>query len=201
MNISVDELFRLLTLAVLTGTMGISIHFRRRARVRGETIARRREGAVMVIGRLVVALPLFLSVVLSVIMPRTMGWATFSLPGWVRWIGAGLGLAAVPVAYWVFSSLGGNVSETVLTKESHTLVTAGPYHWVRHPLYSTGLMLFIGVGLMNANWMVLGMSGVTIVGVLGVVVPREEAQLISRFGDRYQDLMRTTGRLLPRISR
>jgi protein-S-isoprenylcysteine O-methyltransferase Ste14 len=46
----------------------------------------------------------------------------------------------LPAALWVFSALGRNVSETVLTKGDHELVTAGPYRWIRHPLYTTGGM-------------------------------------------------------------
>jgi hypothetical protein len=47
----------------------------------------------------------------------------------------------VPAAWWVFSSIGRNVTETVLTKADHTLVTTGPYRWLRHPLYATAAAL------------------------------------------------------------
>ena len=195
------EMFRIITASCFVGTMAISTFYRRRARAEGETIPRRRESTLLIAGRAVVALPLFGSVILYIAAPQVMAWAAFSIPNWVRGVGAVLGLASVPMAYWVFSSLGPNVSETVLTKEEHVLVTGGPYRWVRHPLYLTGLMLFAGIGLMNSSWFVVGLSVVTLVGILTLVIPREEAHLVARFGDRYRDLVRRTGRLLPRIER
>ena len=142
-----------------------------------------------------------MSVALYAVRPDWMDWASVELPsglGWIRWVGAGIALACPPLAEWVFSNLGRNVSETVLVKRDHELVTTGPYRWVRHPLYSTGLLLFGGIGLMNASWIVLLLVAITAVGVLAVVIPREEEALTARFGDEYRALVRRTGRLLPR---
>ena len=201
-----EGIFRLLTLVALVGTLGVSGFHRRRARQSSETIARRRESPGLMAARLLVALPLFLSVILYVANPAWMEWATIDLPGrlhrlaWLRWMGAAMALACIPTAQWVFTTLGRNVSETVLTKRDHELVTSGPYRWVRHPLYSTGLLLFTGVGLMNLSWFLLLFAAITAAGVLCVVIPREETQLTTKFGDDYLDLVRSTGRLLPSIS-
>lgn len=148
------------------------------------------------------ALPLFLSVVLYAASPGLMRWASFEVPEslkWVRWVGAALALSCIPLARWVFAHLGSNVSETVLTKQHHELVTTGPYRWVRHPLYSTGLMLFAGVGLMNLSWFVLLFAALTLAGVLFIIIPREETQLSAVFGDDYRRLTGRTGRLFPRL--
>ncbi len=50
--------------------------------------------------------------------------APFALPAWIRWIGVIAGLLTIPAVPWVLGSLGHNVSETVLTKRDHQLVTA-----------------------------------------------------------------------------
>lgn len=193
-------MFRLLTAVAFLGAMAVSAYFRRRARAESGTIARRSEEGLLIAARLLVALPLFLAVVLYIAAPSLMAWARLTaIPEWTRWIGAALALASVPMVYWVLSTLGANVSETVLTKREHALVTGGPYRWVRHPLYSTGLMLFFGIGLMNQSWLVLAMSLVTMVGILTIVLPREEAHLLALFGEDYRALMRRTGRLLPRV--
>lgn len=128
-----------------------------------------------------------------------MAWATLDLPAGVRWLGAALGVLAVAAAHWVLRSLGRNVSETVLTKAHHELVTSGPYRWVRHPLYTTGLALFVALGLMTASWLVLLAAAVTLVLLSWLVVPQEERALLARFGDRYREYMRRSGRLLPRV--
>jgi len=89
------------------------------------------------------------------------------------------------------------VSETVLTKERHELVTSGPYRWVRHPLYGTGIALFLSVGLMAANAFLLLWTVVALVSIRLIVVPREEAALVEAFGQEYQSYQSRTGSLLP----
>lgn len=194
-----ENTVRVLTLVAMAGTLSVSGYYRHRARRATGTIARTQEGAGLIAARLLVALPLFLSVVFYVVRPGWMDWASLELPPAIRWLGAFMALGCIPLAYAVFSNLGDNVSETVLTKSDHRLVTTGPYRWVRHPLYTTGLTLFAGVGLMNESWFVLALTILTWLGVLFVVIPREEAQLSDRFGEDYRDLIRRTGRLLPRL--
>jgi len=192
-------MFRWLALAAFFGCIGISAYYRHRARRESETIPRRREGAVLLGGRGLVALPLFLGVLTYLVNPRWMGWASFALPTWLRSVGVAVGLLAVPAAYWVFRSLGRQVSETVLTKEHHELVTAGPYRWVRHPLYATGIALFLAVGLMAANWFILSFAILALMGIRFVVIPLEERELLAKFGDQYRSYRRRTGALVPRI--
>jgi protein-S-isoprenylcysteine O-methyltransferase Ste14 len=131
-----------------------------------------------------------------------MRWSSFDTPEWLRWIGVGLGVIVVPAVHWVLAALGSNVSETVLTKERHELVSsAGPYQWIRHPLYTTGITLFLAIGFMAANWFVLGMALIALVLIRTVVVPREERELVARFGSEYEDYKRRTGAMLPRLRR
>ena len=191
-------MFRWFALAILMGCLSISVNYRRRARREGETIPRRREKPLLLAGCAVVAVPLFGAILTYLVDPRWMVWASFAPPVWSRWVGVGLGVLTVPAAYWVFSSLGRNVSETVLTKEHHELVTHGVYHWIRHPLYTTAIALILAIGLMAANWFILLFALIALVSIRVVVVPVEEQALLTTFGDEYRDYMQRTGRLLPR---
>lgn len=192
-------MFRWLILGILLSAIGTSGYFRRRARVDGNTIARREEGASFVALRAVVTLPLLAAIVTYVINPRWMAWSAFNAPDWLRVAGAALGILSIPAVYWVLTSLGKNVSETVLTKPHHELVTAGPYRWIRHPLYTTGLTLLLAVGLMAANVVLLLFALLAAILIRYVVIPREEAALERRFGDEYRRYTLRTGRLLPRV--
>jgi len=192
-------MFRWLALAVFVLTVGISARLRARARAQTGTIPRSRESGGLIAGRLAVALPLFGSVLVYVLNPRWMDWASLGLHPGLRWVGAALGVAVVPGVYWVLSNLGSNVSETVLTKDDHQLVTSGPYRWVRHPLYSVGICLFLSVGLMAANAFILAWTALALIAVHLVVVPREESALIAKFGDAYREYRATTGALLPKL--
>ncbi|MCZ6759530.1 MAG: isoprenylcysteine carboxylmethyltransferase family protein [Gemmatimonadetes bacterium] len=128
-------------------------------------------------------------------------WAsTLSLPSWSRWVGAGFGIVAVPLFYWMFSSLGKNVTDTVAIRREHSLVTYGPYRWVRHPMYSIALLFFAGFSLLSANWFI----GLTVIVGLSILVARtsiEERKLIEEFGDEYREYMKRTGRFFPRLMR
>jgi protein-S-isoprenylcysteine O-methyltransferase Ste14 len=195
-----EFIFRWSALGVLLSAIVISGVHRYRARQQGETIARSRESGLLIAGRLLGALPLFGGVIAYVLNPAWMAWGSFVAPGWLRWIGVGLGAAVVPAVHWVLSTLGRNVSETVLTKSDHQLITGGPYQWVRHPLYTTGSTLFVALGLIAANWFILGMGIAAAVLIRTVVIPREESELQARFGPAYEDLRQRTGAMLPRMS-
>jgi protein-S-isoprenylcysteine O-methyltransferase Ste14 len=194
-------MFRWLALVIVASVFAISAYHRRRARQTSETIARRREGALFVILRTVFALPLFAAVLAYLINPASMTWSEFGAPHWVRWIGVAIGALTVPSAWWLFRNLGRNVSETVLTKAHHSLVTTGPYRWVRHPLYATGGALLVAVGLIAANWFILLLASGVVVLVRVLVVPREEQELIAKFGDDYRRYRERTGGMFPRLMR
>jgi protein-S-isoprenylcysteine O-methyltransferase Ste14 len=192
-------MFRWFALVVVLATLGISAGRRWQARRAGGAIRRGEEPPGLIAGRLLVALPLFGGMVAYLANPDWMGWASLTLPVWARWTGVALGLLVVPSSYWVLTALGTNVSETVLTKRQHRLVTTGPYRWVRHPLYTVGIALFLAIALMAANWFILLWSVVALVAVRLVVIPREEAQLVARFGDDYRRYRSGTGSLLPSL--
>ena len=191
-------MFRWILIAVFVVNGGISAYYRRKAR-QAETIARTEEGALLVLLRLVFALPLFLPILAYMINPAWMDWSSVSLPVWLRWGGAVLGVGVMPLMYWIFSTIGRNISETVLTKKTHELVTSGPYRWVRHPLYAVFPLMSIAISLLAANWFIGGMTLLALVMIVLVVIPKEEANLIEAFGDEYRAYMKRTGRLLPRL--
>jgi protein-S-isoprenylcysteine O-methyltransferase Ste14 len=194
-------IFRIVSAVVLLATLGTSAYFRHRARAAGGHIPRRAEGAGLAVARAIVAIPLFAGPLLWVLNPRWMSWASVELPVLLRWIGVVLGLATVAAAQWVFRALGPNVSETVLTKDEHQLVTVGPYRWVRHPLYVTATSLLFSIGLMAANGFILAWTLLAATLIRLVIVPREEKELVRRFGDGYLSYMERTGGMLPRLGR
>lgn len=195
----VEQLFRILFIFIFFSTISISVYFRRKARRSGEAISRRSEGRPALLLRLILAILLYLPFFAYMLNPAWMAWSSLPLPGWLRWLGGALGLAMLPVVYWVFSSLDRNISETFLTKESHELVTHGPYRWVRHPLYSVATVEFISLGLLAANWLMLLMAILAIIALSLLVIPREEAELVNKFGEQYREYMRRSGRLIPRL--
>jgi len=199
--VTIEQLFRGSFVAVFLAMFFMSGYFRRRARQTGDVISRASEGKPRLIARLLVAAPLYLSMVAYAANPKWMDWSSLSLPPWVRWLGVAFGLAVLPLLYWVMTSIGRNVSETYLTKQSHQLVTVGPYRWIRHPLYAVATLGLVCLSIVASNWFMLAMALIAFIGIAVLVVPREEAELIKKFGSAYRAYQQRTGRFTPRLLR
>ena len=99
---------------------------------------------------------------------------------------------------WTLRCLGKNLTDTVVTRQQHTLVMHGPYRWVRHPFYDSAALLAVAVSLIAANWF-LFVTGVVLFCLFIIRTRTEEENLVARFGDSYRTYMERTGRFLPRI--
>jgi len=136
----------------------VSGYFRRRARQSGEVIRRESEGWRVLLARLLAAAELYLPFAAYAVQPSWMEWSSMSLPLWLRWLASIVSVTMLPGLVWVMISIGKNVSETYLTKDSHKLITAGPYRWVRHPLYTVAAIALVSLSIVAANWLMLALT-------------------------------------------
>jgi protein-S-isoprenylcysteine O-methyltransferase Ste14 len=195
-----ETTFRILAAIVLFTGVGISIYFRRKAdRDSGERLSRSADGTPMMIVIRVFGMALWLSPIVYLLNPLWMAWSKIGSPEWTRWFGFGLGLVSVGLIYWLFNSIGSGITPVSSTRKEHKLVTHGIYRWVRHPLYTVGSSLYISFGLMADNWFIILMAVLAFI-VMAVRTPKEEANLIEKFGDEYREYMKRTGRFLPKLS-
>ena len=196
-----ENIFRILAAIILFTGMGISIYYRRKAdNDTGEKISRKVDGSIMMtiikIGGLILLAESACVSHQSAMDDLVKDWtARIS-----RWIGVGIGILCVLGIYWLFSSIGSGITPTSATRKQHTLVTSGPYRWVRHPLYTVGSSMFISFGMMADNWFIAAL-GVLAFIAMAIRTPKEEANLIEKFGDEYREYMKTTGRFLPYFGR
>ena len=72
-------------------------------------------------------------------------------------------------------------------------VTRGIYRISRHPIYLSGFVLFIGIGVASASWVIL-LCGVLWVVLWNIAVPAEERFLLEKYGDAYREYMDKTPR-------
>ena len=194
-----ENIFRILAALILFTGIGISSYFRRKAdRDSGEKISRSVDGSLMMTMIKIGGLLLWLTPLVYLINPHWMAWSKAGLPEWARWVGVMIGILCVLGIYWLFSSIGSGITPTSATRKQHTLVTSGPYRWVRHPLYTVGSSLFIAFGMMADNWFIAGLGILTFI-LMAVRTPKEEANLIEKFGDEYREYMKRTGRFLPKL--
>ena len=194
-----ENIFRLFAALILFTAVGISSYYRRKAdRDTGEKISRAVDGSVMMILIRLGGLLLWLSPLVYLVNPRWMAWSKLGLPDGVRWLGIGIGVLCVFGVYWLFSRIGSGITPTSATRKQHSLVTRGPYRWVRHPLYTVGSSMFIALGMMSDSWFIAGLGILTFI-LMAIRTPKEEANLIEKFGDEYRDYMKHTGRFFPKL--
>ncbi|MEP7134824.1 MAG: isoprenylcysteine carboxylmethyltransferase family protein [Chloroflexota bacterium] len=194
-----ENIFRSLAAAILFSSMSISIYHRRKAdRDSGEKLSRKADGNVIMTFIRIGGLILWLSPFVYLINPNWMAWSKIGLPESVRWLGVGIGILCVPGIYWLFSSIGSGITPVSAVRREHKLVTHGIYRWIRHPLYTIGSALFISFGMLADNWFIAAMGILTFI-LMAVRTPKEEANLIEKFGDEYREYMKHTGRFIPKL--
>jgi protein-S-isoprenylcysteine O-methyltransferase Ste14 len=194
-----ENIFHSSAVIIFMVAMGISIYHRLKAdRDSGEKVSSKDEAAVPFFALRIGALISFLSIVGYLIYPPWLAWSKVGLPESIRWLGIGIGIVGVSFFYWIFSSLGQGISPTVATRKQHKLVTSGPYHWVRHPLYTVATTNFLAIGIMADSWFIAIMAVILFI-LLALRTPNEEAHLIEKFGDEYREYIKRTGRFLPKI--
>jgi len=190
--------YRLALTVVMVLALATAGYFRFQSVKSGEQISRQDEGWWLFLAIRLSGLVLFVATLMFLVAPEMMAWASVPLPDFVRWAGGVLGLLSVWLVYWTLSHLGTNLTDTVVTRAKHTLVTTGPYRWVRHPYYVATLLLVCSALLLSANWFV-GLVGVLVFVLLAIRSPIEEQRLRERFGGEYHRYAARTGRFLPRL--
>lgn len=121
-------------------------------------------------------------------LPHTRGMQILG----IALLGAGLLLRL-----WVRLALGRFYSSIVQVKADHRVVRQGPYQVVRHPGYTSFLLM--GLGLAVGFSSLIGLLAVPLVLLPGLVyrLTVEEKFLTEQFGDEYHRYAQRTKRLIP----
>ena len=116
----------------------------------------------------------------------------------MQWSGLGIILIGFALRIWVRRSLKGAYQGNLQVLPQQSLVTSGPYCWIRHPGYLGFILMAVGLAI--------GFS--SLVGLLGAILLMagflfrcqvEERMLIQSFGEQYITYVKSTGQMLPRI--
>jgi protein-S-isoprenylcysteine O-methyltransferase Ste14 len=192
-----DQTFRLVLIAGALIVLPVMVYHRLRSQATGEKLDRWQEGLFILFTLRAVGITTMLGLIGYMINPAWMAWSSVSLPAWLRWAGVGLGVIAGGLLIWTLRNLGRNLTDTVVTRRAHTLVSSGPYRWVRHPFYDAVALCISANALTAANWFLFLMGALTVV-LLVVRTRTEEEKLLLRFGEAYGSYAERTGRFLPR---
>jgi protein-S-isoprenylcysteine O-methyltransferase len=134
---------------------------------------------------------------LAAIMPQFIPQADFHLGA------LGTGLVALGFVFglalrvWAIALLGRFFTVDVAIRHDHSLMTYGPYAWVRHPSYSGLLVMFAALGALFENvasiFALLVPVGLALARRIGI----EERALAAAFGEAWTAYASRTRRLVP----
>lgn len=120
-----------------------------------------------------------LAFIYSIFLPLRLG---------TMWYYVGLPIALVGTVTYIMT-----IASFVITPLSEEPITTGLYHYSRHPMYITQLVMFIGVGIASASWLFLLIT--IVYSALGFTYASSEEQMcLEKYGDAYSKYMNRTPR-------
>ena len=131
------------------------------------------------------------------------GWLPPGWPGSVEAVmpalGAVLSLLGALVAVWAWRTLDRSASPYPRPREGGRLIVTGPYEYVRHPIYSAGLLFFAGYVLATSPAALVPLAALAVLWRNKAAL---EEELLERRYPEYGDYRaRVPGAFVPRLSR
>ena len=125
--------------------------------------------------------------------------ASMRLPMLARTVGVVVMWLGLALRVWAIVALGGAFRTTIEVDAEQTVVSTGPYRWVRHPSYCGLLLIVAGFGLSTGNWLSLAACVVVPLPALVRRIYLEEAELDRVLGAAYRTYESDKARLIPRL--
>jgi len=113
-------------------------------------------------------------------------------------------LSFVPLVFGVRTLIGRGKPVAERETEPHllafektsSLVTSGIYRYIRHPLYSSLLLLVWGIFFKSLSWLGVSLAAATTI-FLYATARSDEKECIQFFGTKYNDYMKQNKRFIP----
>lgn len=193
-----ETIFRILTALIFLATYLTRKIYERRSEQIGRTglVQDKDDKRMIVLQSLLLTISL-VALLVYIIKPGWMQWASLPFPLWLRWLGFTFGALGAILLIWSHISLDDNFFGGVKIRAGHTMITRGPYRWVRHPMYTAFVILGLAFILLPANWMT---GAAWLAGSLLTIMTRlkrEENMMIEQFGNEYREYIKKTSRFFP----
>jgi protein-S-isoprenylcysteine O-methyltransferase Ste14 len=108
-------------------------------------------------------------------------------------------VATVWLFVWASRTMGRNWSIVARTRGDHALVTAGPFAWIRHPIYTAMflMMIALAIGLGHVARLVIAVPLYALGTAIRVRI--EERLLRTAFGSAYDEYANRVKRFIPGV--
>ncbi len=118
------------------------------------------------------------------------------LPDWIGWLGVLLSIGGLFVRRWAHHTLGTFYTRTLKVLKEQYIVREGPYRYIRHPGYLGSILIWAGVSLATANWIVFAIVLAVMLAAYHYRMDVEE-QMLLETQEGYADYRSQTKRLIP----
>lgn len=127
---------------------------------------------------------------LDPMLPRT---------SWMQILGLALLLPGMALRLWTRRAIKGMYSGHVQVVDDHTLVTTGPYRYIRHPGYAGLVLLCLGIAAGYSSLIGLGAIPLLLMPGLAYRMRVEDDLLEAHFGEDFRLYARRVRKLIPGI--
>ena len=100
---------------------------------------------------------------------------------------------------YCWRTLGKYFTGDVQAQRDQPVIRSGPYRWVRHPSYTGGMMMMIGLGLTLGSWVSVALLTIATITAYGYRVAVEERVLLDTIGEPYGSYMKERKRFIPYV--
>jgi protein-S-isoprenylcysteine O-methyltransferase Ste14 len=127
-------------------------------------------------------------------------WFRIPHPHIAFYVGTALLLAGSLLRRWCWRMLGKYFTGAVAVVSDQPVVDSGPYRWVRHPSYTGGTAMLIGIGVALGSWVSVALFAVETCCIYRYRVRVEEKALLATLGEPYRAYMKRTKRFIPFVT-
>ena len=114
-------------------------------------------------------------------------------------VGVSLILLGSSLRRYCWRTLGQYFTGDVRARLDQPVIRTGPYRLVRHPSYTAGMLMFIGIGLALGSWFSFTLLTIVTIATYGYRVVIEERALLDTIGEPYRSYMKERKRFIPYI--
>lgn len=125
--------------------------------------------------------------------PQSFVWDAFTTTALL------LAIAGALFRAWAVATLGNYFTWHVRVQKGQTVISSGPYRFVRHPSYTGALVLYVCTMLVLKAWIAAALVLIFLTAAFVRRIRYEEGLLISALGDDYVSYSRNLKRLVPAL--
>lgn len=132
---------------------------------------------------------------------RRLGWSrrlVGAVPPWLSLVSIALILGGLVLLFWVMK-VNSFASRTIQVEAGQTVISSGPYAFVRHPLYVADILVWMAMPIALASWVAWPPTFALVVPVFVYRLLNEEEFLRRELPGYREYCLRTRFRLVPYV--